>query len=247
MPFVTLPGQDEPVEVPLDAVTFKDEETPTGFIPASRMQDEVKRRVTSAKKNARAELAQDDDFWKEIAEQRGLELHEDGRPKGSSKDLRAIEERVRAQHVTPLQQKLDESAMLIERYRTKALEVDVLQASAEAGIKPAFLKPLTDGGEAPIVTMLKSSFAYDPESDRWGIREGDAFRYGPDGRPAGAKHLIDSLKANEAYGEYFQGVKMKGSGYQGNDGTSHRKFTPEQIASMSDAEYEANREAILKG
>lgn len=236
------------VDVPVDSIQFDENESPQGFIPTARMQDEVKRRVTSAKKNARNELAADDEFVRELIEGRGGELREDGTIKGAAKDVRQLEDQWKAKHLMPLQQKIDDSSKQIERFRTKALEADVLQAAAEAGVKPAFLKPLTDNAEAPIVTMLKSSFAYDSDTDRWGLKEGDSFKYGPDGRPAGAKHLIESLKANESYAEYFQPVKLKGSNYQGNDSTSNnRKFTPEQIAAMTDAEYEANREAILKG
>lgn len=249
MPLVTLPDHDDPVEVSFDQIDF-DDESPPGFVTTDHLSSEVQRRVGSAKRNARETLKSDDEFFAEVAEHRGYEVMEDDdgpRIKGSSRDLQKQQERFRAQHVEPLEKKLSEKNETIERYRRKALEANVISAAADLRVKKGLMKPVAEGTPAPIVQMVRDAFDFDAETDAWGLKDGDTFRYNDDGELAGAETLLDEWRSDPDYADIFEDTRMKDSGYQGDDGSSEgRIYTRAEFDKLcADPEYFAEHEQEL--
>lgn len=244
MATVTINGEAH--EVDLDAITFEEGEVPGGFVTTERLQSEVQRRVAGARRTARVDYLKDDTFFREAAAHRGIELREDGQPKGASKDDKAALERFKAQYLTPLEEKLEGAQQSVERYRRRALEADILQAAAELGIKDTFMKPVSAGASAPIVTLLRDALAYDSESDSWALHENGQIRYDEHGKPAGARVLIEEMRGGEAYADYFKNNKMQGANHSGITNTTARTYTNAEIEAMSLDEFEKSEASILQ-
>jgi hypothetical protein len=232
-------GNEQTLTVGVDAITFDDDDIQQvardhSLVTTEKMTSEVQRRVSSAKANAKSSLLSDDDFWREAAETRGIELRDDGTPKGSAKNDEQLEQRFKAKYVTPLETKLSEATQSVEKYRTKALEADIISAASAAGVRDAFLKPVSPGAPPPIVTMVRDSFAYDGDSDAWALKSEDGIRYDSTGKPAGAAVLLDELKGKEGFGDYFKSESMVGSGHSGSTSSpTGRVYTQAEVEKLT--------------
>lgn len=231
MPKVTIDGKEH--EVALDAVTFSDTEVPEGFISQTQHEATIKSRVARAERAARTKLTTDDEFVREILESKGIELRDDGSVKGSLKDIRQLEEQWKAKHAGPLQTQLEAATKTIGELRQSQLHADILRHAdgVRPGLKDAFVR------EVAVRLSL------DDESGKWGVKGDDAFKYTTDGKLMGAEHVISDMRTQMP--DWFQSSKMQGSNLQGTDSAGKRTFTAEEITAMSEAEYEANRSAIL--
>lgn len=219
MPKVTIDGKEHEVE--LDAITFADDEVPSGFVTTAHLAQEVQRRVGAAKRNARAQLLSDDDFWKEVAAARGIELREDDlMPKGASKDAKALEERLMAQHVNPLRAQLDEANKLVDTLRSKQLESDILRHAdgVKKGLRDAFIREVS------------SRLSLDDETGQFGVKDGDTFKYAADGELYGAKHVIEELR--QAAPDWFADTSMKTPDIKGT-GPAGRTYTRAEVEEIS--------------
>lgn len=236
MPIITINGTEHEVE--LDAIQFSEDETSQvaetlGFVTQAQHEATIKSRVGRAERSARKALMNDEEFARELFEARGIELREDGTVKGSLKDQKALEERWAAQKLSPVQTQLDEAMKTIGELRQSQLQAEILRYAD--GVKPT----LRDA----FLREASSRLSLDEETGKWGVRDGEAFRFTSDGKLMGAEHVIEEMRSSQP--DWFQSDKMTGSGFQKAGTAGKRTFTPEQIASMSEAEYEANRSAIL--
>lgn len=243
MPTITLPDGTTH-EVSLDAVVFTPGETPAGFVTTDHLASEVKRRVAGAKRSAETELLSSDDFWRQAAEARGIELREDGMPKGASRDDETARARWEAQHLAPVRTQLQTAQDQVARLRSRALEADLVSAAAELGMSEALLKPLAPGTPPPLVTMTRDAFVYDDDSDGWALKGESGVRYGADGHVAGARTLVEEMKANEAYKAYFRPTTMSGPGIAKPGSSDGKRWTEAEIESLSLEDYQRHREAI---
>lgn len=245
MPQVTIDGQTHDVD--LDAITFADDETPQGFVSTAKVNEITQREKAKAKRSAKAELMQDPDHKAAVLDEFGIELRDDGTVKGAPKDAKALEAQWTAKHVAPLQARLDEATKAVETTRAKALQSQILAAATEAGVKPALLKPAPGTDRPVIVDMVQGAFAYDPDSDSFGVRDGDTIKYATGGRPFGASDYFSELRGQDDYSSYFASTAMSGPGHTPAPGqTATQTYTTAQIEAMSDTEYAANEPAILE-
>jgi hypothetical protein len=75
--------EDEPIKADPDQIELEDEDP---YLSQDEVDDVVSKRVSRAKRTTRKELKSDDEFWEEAAAERGIELRDDGKPKGSISD-----------------------------------------------------------------------------------------------------------------------------------------------------------------
>ncbi len=219
MPRVIIEGQEH--EVALDAIRFDDGEIPAGFVTAAQHEAAIKARLQRADKSARTKLAADADFIAEILEARGVELREDGSVKGSLKDQKQLEERWKAQHVTPLQTQLEQAARQIGELRQSQLNADVLRHAD--GVKP--------GLKDAFVREVAAQLQLDEESGRWGVRGEDAFKFTPDGKLMGAEHVIADLRKSQP--DWFASSRMTGSNLAAADTAGRRTYSQAQLAELA--------------
>lgn len=166
MPTVTTEtGDGETVELDVQTseIEFAEDEDPTNIPGVKSEIDRVAGKTREkAKETARKGLRGDDNFWREEAQRRGIELREDGSPKGASsgetkelkKELAQAKEKA---------QKVEEYEAQIAKTRDTRLENQLLQHAdgVKSDLKDVFL------GAA------KERFTYDEADDNFVPTGGD--------------------------------------------------------------------------
>jgi len=159
MPIVrteTEDGDEVELEVGTDDLELTDDEDPTD-LPG--VQEEINRVAgktrKQAKKTARKSLKDDDDFWREMAQRRGVDLRDDDlMPKGASKgEVKELKKELA--QAKQKAQKAEDLEEQIEKTRDTRLENEILQHAdgVEEDMKDLFLQD------------AKSRFTYDEEDD----------------------------------------------------------------------------------
>jgi len=158
MPIVRTEIDNEEVELEVssDEIELTEDDDPTDLPGVQSELDRVAGKTRkSAKKTARNQLKEDDEFWQEIAQARGIDLREeDLMPKGAStgevKELKKelAEYKDKAQRVDELEEQMEQA-------RSQRLENRILKHTE--GVK--------DDLKDVFVEEAKSRFRYDQEDD----------------------------------------------------------------------------------
>jgi hypothetical protein len=121
------------VEVPDDAVDDLPDsaEERDNLLTQEEVDDVVQTRLNRQERNLRSELRTDEEFLQEAMQQAfGVELREDGRPKGAPNDDEVEELRKKASRVDELEEKLSEYESQIEQTRETELENQLRQSAS---------------------------------------------------------------------------------------------------------------------
>ena len=173
---------DEPLEVDPDQVEVEDEDP---YLSQDEVNNVVSKRLSRQERQLKEDLKEDDEFFQEAAQERGVELREDGRPKGSIADDELKELKQKASKVESLEEKVSEYEEQIQSTRETKLENQLLQAAdgfASDQAKQTFLRE------------AKARMTYDDEFG-WAAtdEEGDGLKYQA-GEPVGPSGVIEDLK-----------------------------------------------------
>ncbi len=219
---VEIEGKEHEVELPGGYIS--EDSLGDKYVKKDFFEQEVQRRVKSAKENAKNELKSDNEFFAAFAKERGIPLSEDGKYKPPSKpdiDIDKIksevEQNLRDTEIAPREQKLN-------KLLQSKLHGEIIQAASAVGIKKSLIESFNDGAAPPIVNMVKEYFGYDEENDYWAIRDGEKFRYSNNpnnSRPyMGAKEFLEVLKKNDSWKDFFEDTRQRGSNFQGTQSGS---------------------------
>ena len=183
MPFVQLPdgvelsedvaenvSEDGRLQLSTDAIEFGEDEHPSGYVTEASLQDTLKSRIGRAKRDTETKLLNSDEFFQKAASKRGIELRDDGRPKGSTTDEELKELRRKAAERDQLAQEAESLQEQIARGREQQLENQILKAAD--GVK--------DGLKDAFVDQLKSRFTFDESEGEWVLKD-EAQRYTVEG------------------------------------------------------------------
>jgi hypothetical protein len=152
MPIVHVPEADEPIEVPADAIEIgEDEEIDNSDLPSrlhteSHLQTVLQKRLSRKERTMREDLKDDDEFFQTAAEERGIELREDGHPKGSLKDEELQELKKKAGKAESLEDEVEELRADRQRYRRSQAWTQFrehapdIREGAEEDVKAAFFR-----------------------------------------------------------------------------------------------------------
>lgn len=148
-------GEELELDVATDDIELNDDEDATDLPGVQdRIDSLVGKTRTKTREKTREKLKGDDDFWQEQAKLRGVELREDGSPKGAStgetKELKKklAEAKEQAQRAEQLEQEIAE-------VRDTRLENDLLQSTG--GVKSDL--------EDIFLQVAKDRFTYDEADD----------------------------------------------------------------------------------
>jgi hypothetical protein len=170
-------GDELELEVEPTDIDLTDDEDPTD-LPG--VQDKIDSLVgktrTKTRKKTKEKLVEDDDYFEKAAQRRGIELRDDGQPKGAStgevKKLKKelAEAREKAQRADQLEQEIAE-------VRDTRLENDLLQTNdgVKEDLQDIFLE------------VAKDRFEYDEEDD-------DFYPVDDDGNPQYGKTTEDVVE-----------------------------------------------------
>jgi len=241
MPIVhaeTDDGDEVELEVGTGDIEFREEEDPTDLDGVQSEIDRIAGKTRKkARQTARENLKEDDDFWEEMAQRRGVELREDGSPKGASKgEVKELKkELVQAKQKA---QKADEYESEIEDIRDTRLENYLLQHAdgVKSDLKDVFLN------------TAKSRFQYDEDDDDFvPVSDDGTPRYGQ-----GVGDVVEEMRQERP--SMFQDTEVDGGSdvEPGGSTGGKRTWTEEEHASadpveMDEATFEDWKTAEAEG
>jgi len=224
---ITLEGSDEPISVSADQVTLEDNDP---FLAQDELDGIIQSRLQRQKRTLQSELKDDDAFFHEAAQARGIELREDGQPKGALRDEELKELRKKASLVDSLQ---DEN----ETLRSEQADTRRARLHTEA-LKHA--DGLQSGAQDDYLAAIERQMTFDDEYG-WVATDGDEVRYEA-GQPVTVDHLAQELREKKPY--FFKSTTMQG-GPTDRPGSASPVMTTDQFQKeVNKAALEGNRERL---
>ena len=223
MPLVEIPDDSFDEETLPEDAQVRDEDD---LLTQDEVDSIVQKRLNRQERNLKSDLKESDEFWEEMAQARGVELREDGKPKGSLKDEEIQELRRKASRVDELESQLDEYESEIESTRETKLETDVL-TSADG---------IQDGAQEDVVSAAKRRMTYDDEYG-WVKVDEDGEIVWDGGDPVGPGTVVDELREEKPY--FFRESSM----------SSGPESTPTSDASgdvLTESQYEEKRDQAIE-
>jgi hypothetical protein len=211
MPTVTIDGEEHDVDA--SQVAYGEDESPDGYVHQDDVDGIVQKRLSRKERQMKDDLKQDDEFFREAATARGIELREDGRPKGAVKDDELQELRRKASEAESLQERVQEYESQMEETRRTQLHNEVLSS---------LNTPPQEGAKDDILATIERQATYDEEYG-WVVtnEDGDiAFEGGEPVTPD--EYASSTLPEKKPY--LFKSTEM-GGGPQDDPGGSGGKRT----------------------
>lgn len=210
-------------------------ESPDGYVTREFMQDEIKRRGKGL--HSKDELAKDDEFFREVASQRGIELDEEGNPVGSEDvDVEGLRSRIKREEVEPVVERAETAEERAKRLLKASREWRLKHAARNAGFK----KNLA----GKFANLHAQEFDFDDESEDFALREGDGFAYSanPD---KGSRHVtpdefFKSLAQSDDYKEFVEDNRATSTGNPGGGAGGENTLSRDQFDKLSPKEQQAH-------
>lgn len=175
---------DGTLEVDAEQVELEDDDP---FLSQDEVDSIVSKRVSRAERTTRNELLEDDEFFQTAAEERGIEIRDDGRPKGSLRDEELKELKKKASKVESLSEKVSEYEEQIEETRRTRLENKVLTHA----------DGIADGAEEDVLTNIQKRMTYDDDYG-WAKAGEDGLEYQA-GEPVGVESVVEEVRKDKPF------------------------------------------------
>lgn len=240
MPIITT-DDGEQIEVSFGAIQLKDDEQAKEWQPAQELANQTAASVRSNYKDRikPEDALKDDELWQQMAERRGVELREDGRPKGASTgEVAQLKERIA--ELEPKASKYEEAQAQIAKARETRLENKLLQ-HADA---------VKDDVKDVYLSIAKERFTYDETKD-------EHVPVGEDGNADYVKDASDVIRQLQTdKPSLFKDLSAQDTGTSADDtpAGSQRTYTAEEFqakmanaAELSDDEYNELSTAFAEG
>lgn len=215
---------------------------PEGYFNEDAVQSRIKDRLANTAKNTEQRLLEDDSFKRKVLSQYNIQLDDSGRPLGlkPTVDVDEVKQNVIKEVSGEWEEKYNNLKNTLKN-RNEAVIKNSIMSAVKGQWKEDWVKPF-DGGDPLVVDKYKSKFTVD-DKGRAVLKDesNDGIKYKGDGTPMTAE---DYLLNEKVFGELFTDKRQRSTGTSAGGGQA--RFTPEEISKMSDAEYEKNRDAILK-
>ncbi len=210
---VTAAEDSGQVIVTLPDNVFSEADVKANFVPLAKheaLQSSVSERITTAKRNARTELAADDDFLAEIADSRAPFFRE--RFGAETPDRQAVIEAIRRDEVEPLKKQVATIGEENLTLRRSAVRGDVEVALTAAKLLPGAHKLVREYVERRSVYSSDVGGAVVVEDDGETVRQ----RASEGGFvPMRPEHLLSEMRESGDYDNFFAAADKDGSGFGG--------------------------------
>lgn len=242
---VSVDGQSYEVDksdisLPDDYDIVNKNDPPKGLFTQEALNAKIKDRLSKEPEK----LKQDEGFVREVLAQKGIVLDDNGKPKGlePTEDPEEIRKQVSQQVSEKYENKLEEYQEQIKQ-RNQAVKESAIMNAASGTWKDHWTKAY-DGSKPLIVKNFADRIAVDDQGRDVVLDEDGNKMYKGNGEPVRAK---DYLTDADKFGEEFKDKRQRSSGFQnGASGEGVKSFSEEEIASMSDKEFEENLDDINK-
>jgi len=243
---------DDIHEVSIDQLELGDNQVlidrnnpPKGFFTQKALDETVQQRLSKEQEKVRNNLRDDKKFHSEILGAYNISLDDNGNPKGLKPDFDPQDWiKNKSQEITkPLKEELENFKTKYDRAKRARIE-DAILASTKGLFQDQFTKSIDDGKVKPIVVNQFRDLFDEDDNGQIVLKDADG-NYAIDG--SGNRITPDKYLTNsEKFGDWMIDKRQRGSGFQNGASGSGQRFTQDQIAKMSESEYERNREAIQK-
>jgi hypothetical protein len=193
MPEVTINGETHDVNA--SAITYADGETPDGFVHQDDVDGIVQKRLSRQERSLKSELKEDDEFWHEAAQARGIELREDGKPKGSLKDEEVDELRRKASKVESLSSELE--SLRSEQSETRRTQLHNQVLTSIDGVQ--------EGAKEDLLSAVERQMTYDDDYG-WVKTDADGKIEYSGGEPVGVEGVASTIREEKPY--FFKSTQM---------------------------------------
>lgn len=215
MPLIHVDEAEEPIEVPHDAVEVQDDEDLV-YKSQEEFDSTLQSRLSRQERQLKDELKGSDEFWQEMASERGIELREDGKPKGSLKDDEVEELKRKASKVESLQEEVSNYEETIQETRQQRLRQDLLEKAPPAANETA---------QETFVREAQSRMTYDDEYGWVRTEEGEIVYEA--GEPVGPDAVISELEDSHSF--LFESTEVSGGSDVQPGGSGSSRLTRDQF------------------
>lgn len=176
--------EDDPIEVDADQVELQDDDP---YLSQDEVDSVVSKRVSRAERTTRKELKQDEEFLQEAMQSTfGVELKDDGTPKGSTNKDEVKKLRQRISELEPKAEKAETLEEKIQEARETDLENNLLRHAdgVKEDLQDAFMR------------LAKDRFQFDEGEERHVPVDEDGNVIFDGGDPAGPEHVVSEMREN---------------------------------------------------
>jgi len=193
MPIVDIPDDEYDEDALPDSAEVKDD-----LLTQDEVDGIVQKRLQRQESRLKNQLVEDEQFWQEMAQQRGVELREDGLPKGTATDEEIQELRRKASKAESLQSELEEKQETIQSTRQKRLRQDLRDKAPT---------PANETARDTFLSEAERRMTYDDEYG-WVKTDEDGEIVYEAGEPVGPDGVVGELEDSHEF--LFESTSVKG-------------------------------------
>ena len=192
----------------------------------------MKSRVSRAKRSAREEFLSSDEFFAEAAQARGIELREDGKPKGSLKDEEVEALRKKASKVESLSSELEQLRAEQDQTRRTQLQNSVLTT----------VDGVHENAKDDLLAAVERQMTYDDDYG-WVATDQDGNIMYSGGEPIDVEGVTSTLREEKPY--FFKSQSMSSgpsSDHSGGGAGGKRTWSAEEYEAAAKRTHEMDED-----
>ena len=237
---ITIENEDgtQEIEVSPEQVSLEDSDP---FVTQDTVDKAVESRLARERKQLPEKLKKDDDFFAKAAKERGIELREDGLPKGTTNDTELRELRKKASRAEELEQELSRKNEVLQSTRTKTLESQIRAAAPD----------LEEDTADVFLDYASKQFTFDQEVGDFVQKEGSDIRF-KGSEPVKVDTFVEEMKQEKP--TFFKNGKATGGPDVSASSSGKTTYTQQEwesklnnAAELSQEEYDDLMKADEEG
>lgn len=248
---VTVNGETHEVDrsditLPDNVDFISPDNVPKGYFTQDAMEQKIQDRVARAKRNAESDLLDDKEFKQRVLSEYGISLDDSGNPKGikTQEDFEEWKSNQAQQLTKPLKERIEELKQTASKLKSGSKKADILKA-ANGLFQEQYTKSFMGDDDPFVVKQFGDKFDVDPETGQTALVDSEGgFAVDGDGSRITPEKYFEQNK--DKFNDLLQDKRQGSSKLQNGNGRKVGSYSDEEIANMSDEEYEQNRENILK-
>lgn len=148
---------------------------PDGYYTDDAFEAKIGGRVRRAKEDTKTALLSDDEFHKTVLNKYGIQLDEDGKPKGikTTEDVEKIKKEVAQQIEADWKSKLEQKDEKLNSLLGKGKKSAIIEGASKIGIDGKYLEPLVEGGSPYLVREVEDQFEWNDEIGDYALKDKD--------------------------------------------------------------------------
>ncbi len=212
---------------------------PDGFYRKEAMESKIQERIKKAKENAESDLLEDEGFNKRVLNKYGIQLSEDGKPKGikTTEDVEQIKKEVAQQIEADWKSKLEQKDQKLNSLLGKGKKSAIIEGASKIGVDGKYLEPLVEGGSPYLVREVEDQFEWNDEIGDYALKDKDGtFAVDGDGFVTTDKFF---QKNQDKFKHMLKDQRQRGSNFngQGTVNGANPKGNPSQWDRSKKLEY----------